>query len=195
MSEQARTVFNIEEQKAKDVMAAIKVVQPVLSIIRKWGKVTKEYTQLTEDNLKLSEEIASIKKVIELTCSGLSLEEDLNKILNNKSSEYEKSKKREEELKKISSDMEKDVLLYQEYAKLFNWIDHCIIEKVLNLHNYEDKEEYLSMMFLIFNAGISEQNLYPLKCCTMLREKHQHYYVRVNCGWNWMLNKLLLNEL
>ena len=41
MSEQARTVFDIEEQKAKDVLAAIKVVKSVLPIIREWGKKKK----------------------------------------------------------------------------------------------------------------------------------------------------------
>lgn len=191
MSEQARTVFNIEEQKAKDVLAAIKVVQPVLSLIREGGKIKKEYAQLKEDNVKLSEEMASIKKVIELTCSGLALEKDLMQILNNKSSEYEKSKKREEELKCIYDNMKKEVTLYQEYANLFNWIDKSIIEKVLNLNNFEDKEEYLSMMFLFLNAGISDYNLEPLTC-SMFRERY--YYIPISNGWNWMLNKLLLNE-
>lgn len=192
MSEQARKVFDIEEQQAKDVLSAIEVVQPVLSIIREWGKITKEYTKLTEDNVKLSEEIASIKKVIGLTCSGLSLEKDLMQILNNKSSEYEKSKKREEEFKCVYDNLEKEVILYQEYAKFFNWINKSIIEKVLNLRNFEDKEEYLSMMFLFLNAGISDYYLEPLKC-SMFSERH--YYIKVSGGWNWMLDRLLLNEI
>ena len=194
MSENARTVFNIEEQKAKDVMAAIKAVQPVLSLIREGGKVKKEYTQLREDNVKLSEEIASIKKVIELTCRGLSLEKDLMQILNNKSSEYEKSKKREEELKCIYDNMGKEVTLYQEYANMFNWIDKSIIEKVLNLSNFEDKEEYLSMMFLFLNAGISDYYLEPLNCF-MFKEGYYLNCFMSSGAWNWMLNKLLLNEL
>ena len=194
MSENARTVFNIEEQKVKDVLTAIQTVKPVISLIREWGKITKQYTELKEDNAKLSEEIASIKKVIALTCTGLTLQNDLWQIVNNKSSEYEESKEREEELKCINDKMEKELIHYQEYANMFNWIDKSIIEKLLNLSDFEDKEEYLSMMFLFLNAGISDYYLEPLNC---FRFKEGYY---LNCfissgAWNWMLNKLLLNEL
>ena len=194
MSENARTVFNIEEQKAKDVMAAIKAVQPVLSLIREWGKKEQEYKQLSEDNKKLSEEISSVKHTVRLTINGSDLERQLTIILKDKSSEYEKSKKREEELKCIYDNMGKEVTLYQEYANMFNWIDKSIIEKVLNLSNFEDKEEYLSMMFLFLNAGISDYYLEPLNCF-MFKEGYYLNCFMSSGAWNWMLNKLLLNEL
>ena len=38
MSEQARKTFNVKEQKAKDVLAAIQTVKPVITLIREWGK-------------------------------------------------------------------------------------------------------------------------------------------------------------
>ena len=190
MSENARTVFNIEEQKAKDVMAAIKVVQPALSLIREEGKIKKEYIQLKEDNAKLSEEITSIKKVIALTCTGLTLQNDLWQIVNNKSSEYEESKEREEELKIIYDNMEKEVILYQEYAKLFNWVDNNVIEEVLKSNDFEEKEKFLAMMFLFLNSNISKYNLGPLHCFA-----GREGYHAIHQGWNWMLNKLILSEL
>ena len=192
MSQQARKVFDIEEQKAEDVLAAIKVVQPVLSIIREWGGKTQEYTKLTEDNSRLSNEIASIKHVVGLTCTLSTLAEELCEILDNKTLVYKESIKKEEELKNICSDMEKEVLLYQEYAKLFSWIDRSTIEKLLNLSHFSEKEEYLSMMFLLLNAGISHHNLEPLKWSKFT---DRSYYIRLNGGWNWMLEKLMANEL
>lgn len=191
MSEQARKVFNIEEQKAKDVLAAIKVVQPVLSLIREWGKKEQEYKQLSEDNKKLSEEISSVKHTVRLTINGSDLERQLTIILKDKSSEYEESSKREAELKCICDKLEREVLLYQEYAKMFSWIYKSIIEKVLELNTFLDKEEYLSMMFLFNNAGISNYNLEPLKWSVF---KDKSYNIRFTCGWNWMLNKLKQNE-
>lgn len=194
MSEQARKVFNIEEQKAKDVLAAIKTVQPVLSIIREWGVKEQEYKHVSENNKKLSEEISSLKHVIGLTCKGLDLEKDLSEILETRSSEYEVSLKGEAELKCICDKLEGEVLLYQEYAKMFSWIDKDIIEKVLNLNNFDDKEEFLSMMFLFLNASISYYNLKPLN----LFIGKEGYYTNVflsSGGWNNMLEYLKSNKL
>lgn len=100
MSEQSRKMFDIDEQKAKDVLAAIQAVKPVLSLAREWGIKTRTYTQVTEDNERLSEEIESIKYVIGLTCTGSMLAEELNKVLNEKSSEYEASLKKKKNLRK-----------------------------------------------------------------------------------------------
>lgn len=190
MSENARTVFNIEEQKAKDVLAAIQTVKPVISLIREWGKITKEYTQLKEDNAKLSEEIASIKKVIALTCTGLTLQNDLWQIVNNKSSEYEEAKEKEEELKSIYDNMEKEIIFYREYVNLFNWVDKNIVEEVVKLNDFENKEEFLSMIFLFLNANVSKYNLKPLYCFI-----GREGYCAIHNGWNWMLDKLKSNEL
>lgn len=90
--------------------------------------------------------------------------------------------------------MERELILYREYAKLFNWIDISVLERVLNLNNFEDKEEYFSMMFLLLNADISVYNLEPLRCFI----NKEGYYANVlisSRGWNWMLEKLMANEL
>ena len=190
MSQQARTVFNIEEQKAKDVLAAIKVVQPVISLIREWGNITKEYTQLKENNAKLSEEITSIRKVIALTCTGLMLQNDLCQIVDKKSSEYEESKEKEEELKDIYDNMEKEIITYREYADLFNWIDQNIVEKVVKLNNFEDQEEFLSMIFLFLNANVRKYYLKPLNCFVGRKG-----FSAIHNDWDWMLEKLIANEI
>lgn len=194
MSEQARQVFNLKEQKAKDVLAAIQVVKPALSLAREWGRKTIEYTQLTKDNARLANEIESIKHVISLTSTGSTLAEELKEVLNEKSSEHEASLKKEEELKKIYEDMEREIILYQEYAKQFDWIDQNILRLVLKLNNFEDKEEYFSMMFLLLNANISEFNLEPL--CYFINKEGYYANVLISSrGWNWMLEKLVANEL
>lgn len=194
MSEQARKVFNIEEQKAKDVLAAIKTVQPVLSIIREWGVKEQEYKHVSENKKKLSEEISSLKHVIGLTCKGLDLEKDLSEMLETRSSEYEVSLKGEEKLKGICKDLEGEVLLYQEYAKMFTWIDNNVIEEILKLNNFEDKEEFLSMIFLFLNAKVLYYNLEPLHCFIDKEGYHINALTSSN-GWNWMLNQLKLNKL
>lgn len=183
MSEQARTVFDIEEQKAKDVLAAIKVVKSVLPIIREWGKKEEKYKNLSTYNQKLSEQIRSINLTIAETDNR-----HLYPLLKDKNSEYDESSKREAELKCICDNLEGEVFLYQKYAKIFSWIDKSIIEKVLNLNNFKDKEEYLSMMFLLLNADISEYNLKPMN-------QRSYYYIGFTYGWNWMLNKLKQNEI
>ena len=120
MSEQARKGFNIEEQKAKDVLAAIKAIKPVISLIREWGKVEQEYVQISEDNKKLSKEIESIEHVIGLAFSEGQLKKDLSKILEEKSSKYKVDTKKEEELKSVCDDMEREVVSYQNYAEGFD---------------------------------------------------------------------------
>jgi len=198
MREQARQVFDIEEQKAKDVLAAIRVVKPVISICREWGRKYREYSQI--DNASLDKEIESIKYVIGLTCTGAALAEQLRQILDKKSSEYEASLRKEKELKGIYDAIEEEICLYQSYAKLFNWIDKSVIERVLRLNNFEDKEEYFSLMFLLLNADISTHNLEPLRCFINKEGYHANALIsnngRIsNNGWNWLLNKLMLNEL
>jgi len=194
MSEKARTVFNIEEQKAKDVLAAIKVVQPVLSIIRYWGVKEKEYEKVSENNAELAKQMESIAHVCGLTCEGLALKEELSQLLKDKSSKHKEFSQREKELKCICTDLEEEVILYQKYAKMFSWIDKDIIEKVLNLNNFDNKEEFLSMMFLFLNAGISYYNLKPLNFFI----GKEGYYTNVllsSGGWNNMLKYLKSNKL
>jgi len=194
MSEQARQIFDFEVQVVKDVIAAAQVVKPVLSLAREWGRKTQEYTQLTADNAKTAKEIEGIKYVIGLTCTGSTLAEELKELFNKKSLEYEASLKKEEELKRIYDDIEEEICLYQSYAQLFNWIDKRVVEWVLKLNNFEDKEEYFSLMFLLLNADISIHNLEPLRRFV----NKEGYYANVlmsSRGWNWMLEKLMANEL
>lgn len=192
MSEQARQVFDLDEQKAKDVLAAIQVVKPVLSLCREWGRTYREYSKI--DNASLAKEIESIKYVIGLTCTGSELREQLRQILDEKSLEYEASLRKEKEIKRIYDGIEEEICLYQSYAKLFNWIDKSVIERVLKLNDFEDKEKYFSMMFLLLNADISTHNLEPLRCFINKEGYYANALISSN-GWNWLLNKLMLNEL
>lgn len=192
MIEQARQVFDLEEQKAKDVLEAIQAVKPVISLSREWGRIYREYGQI--DNASLAKEIESIRYVIGLTCTGSELAEQLRQILDKKSSEYEASLKNEKEIKGIYDAIEEEICLYQSYAKLFNWIDKSVIERVLRLNDFEDKEEYFSMMFLLLNANIFTHNLEPLRCFINKEGYYANALISSN-GWNWLLNKLMLNEL
>ena len=195
MSKQARKVFDIEEQKAKDVLAAIKTIMPVISRIREWGKVEKEYKQIATNNEQLFKEIESIKHVIGLAFSEGQLKKDLSKILEEKSSKYKVDTKKEEELKIVCNVMEIEVISYQKYAGVFDWITKKCLEKVLELNTF-NKEEFLSMMFLLLNANVSYEvrKILELKYSNRIREYRINYLVSSD-GWNYMLEKLKANEL
>ena len=195
MSEQARKVFNIEEQKAKDVLAAIKAIMPVISLIREWGKVEQEYEQIADANRKLSKEIESIKHVIGLAFSEGQLKKDLLKILEEKSSKYKVDTKKEEELKSICDNMEREVISYQNYAEGFDWITKSVLQELFKLDTF-GKEKFFSMMFLLLNANASYEvrKIVELQYFDCIKE------YRINClvssgGWNYMLEKLKANEL
>ena len=195
MSGQARKVFNIEEQKAKDVLAAIKAIVPVISLIREWGKVEEEYVQISEGNEKLSKEIESIEHVIGLAFSEGQLKKDLSKILEEKSSKYKVDTKKEEELKSICDNMEREVVSYQNYAENFDWIGKSILEILLELETF-DKEEFLSMIFLLLNAKVSQEALriIPYKYSNHIQEYKINALIS-SFGWNIMLDKLKENKL
>lgn len=194
MNEQARTVFNIEEQKAKDVLAAIQVVHPVISIIREWGKVEQEYEKTVNYNIKLSEEIKSIKYVLGITCTADELKERLSEILEDKFSEYKTSMQKEEKLKIICDDMENEVILYQQYANMYTWIKKNNIKRILDIKSFEDKEEYLSLMFLLLNANLAYYDLRTLYYFNDREEYQINSLISCN-GWNNMLKKLKSNEI
>lgn len=196
MSEQARKTFNVKEQKAQDVLAAIQTVKPVISLIREWGKRLERYKSLAYKNQKLSEEISSIKLTISLTINESDLERQLTAILENKSSEYTESIKEETKLKSICEDLEKEINLYKEYAASFNWVDKTILKALLGLNSFEDKEEFLSMMFIFFLSKLYN-NSCNLKLMQRFKGRAEYCYnpfAREN-GYNEMFEKLMQNKL
>lgn len=158
MKQESRKVFDVNEQRAKDVFAAIKTIVPVISIIREWGKFEQECNQIAIDNKKLFEEMKAIKQVIELTCTGGELEASLSKVLKEKSDKYNVSTQKAAELQKICNDMQNEVCKYQLYSKSFNYINNKEVIRILLKANF-DKEEFLSMLFLVHSVKVSHDIL------------------------------------
>lgn len=195
MSEQARKVFNIEEQRAKDILAAIKTISPVIPLIREWGIAEQQLLPVKEEEKKLKEEIELIKNTINLLEDRVIalLAKEHNKRCRAYSEIYEKC----EELKQKCKFYESQVIYYREYAELFSWVDIKDLKKLLDLNYFQDKDEFLSMVFLALN---NNNNKSPTLGEWQSLEKSLKISIKdvgsifLN-GWNYMLKKLKANEL
>ena len=151
MSVETRKQFNIEEQRAKDLLAAIKTITPVISLIREWGKAEKELEEVCGEVKKISKEIKTIKDALEIL-SGNQVIEALQTAQKEKCELHNQLYAKREELKQTCDDFDEEVQSYQSYTKQFNrCIDRDVLSKVV-LDKLKTQDQYWAILFLAYNA-------------------------------------------
>lgn len=190
MSEQARQVFDLEEQKAKDVLAAIKTIVPVISLIREWGKVEKELESAKKEKTRLTKEIASIGKTLGVL-SGTAIIDDLAEERNKRCRMCAEVKEKGEELQRKYDEYEQQVISYQNYASLFGGRHVFARQRVLEQNSFEGKDELLAMLFFLYNKedGFGFQERFQVE--SRFRDRLPRAFLD---DWNSMLAVLKANE-
>lgn len=190
MNKEIRKPFSLEEQRAKDLLAAIKTVTPVIDLIREWGKQEKEYNEVMEKEKALSKEIESIKYVLGIAYTGGELKDSLSTLLEKKETSYKEVSEQVKELKAICDSYENEVISYQDYVDLFT-VDEDIILNVLELKLLKTKDEGLAIVFFIYNHNFFESRRlkaglpFFFKDCEGLM-----FRLLSNESWNKMLSEL-----
>lgn len=186
MSEQARKVFYIEEQKAKDVLAAIKAIEPVISLIRVWGKTEQELLTAEQEEKRLKEEIDAIDVTIKLLTGDIvgALAEEHDK----RCRAYRETQGKCEELREKCKNFEAEVISYQEYVKLYNWENTYI-----KPYSFETKEEILALLFYLYNVKFTNDSIIKSLFLQKWFNNQSCYYLED--GWNRMLEGLKANKI
>ena len=186
MSVETRKPFNIEEQRAKDLLAAIKTITPVISLIREWGKAEKELEEVCGEVKKISKEIKTINDALEIL-SGNQVIEALQIAKKEKCELHSQLYTKREELKQICDGFEKEVISYQDYTKQFRkWINRDVLTEFV-LTKLKTQNQYWALLFLVYNA---DNEIAFVKSYL----KGINFYPDVlGNGWNYMLKYLKNN--
>lgn len=195
MSSEARKVFDIEEQKAKEIIAAIKAVAPVIPLIREWGRYEKELYNVT---VKI-EELHKITDAIAITIEAVeddSLKEQLQRELNTRVINYNVAKIRESELQDICNNIEKEVISYQKYARIHGWVTLDNLKEALKLEPFEEDKDLFSIMFFIYNRNSMESSKEKEK--SFIKDRYsinKQICSFILQDWNTMLDSLKSNQI
>lgn len=194
MSEQVHKEFNLYEQKAKDILSAIIAIIPVVSIIRNFGSAEKECERLQSDVVvKTAGEIVSISETIRIL-DDEDMKKTLSKILLEKQKMYNIAKEKQKHLEEQKRDLLCEIQRYQTYIELFeDWdVDKDLLQDVLELHPFNDEEEFLALLCFILNnrfeVAVSKKVLE--KDCFSSRSYSKKLLEK---GWNYMFEYLKNN--
>lgn len=193
MSGEARKVFDIEEQKAKEIITAIKAAAPVIPLIREWGRYEKELCDLTVKIKELQKVIDAIAITIE-SVEDNSLKEQLQKEVDIRVTNYNVAKIREGELQGICKNIEEEVISYQKYAKLHGWVTLDNLKKALELEPFEEDKDLLPVMFFVYNRNSMQAGSEKERAFIQVRySMNDKIWTFVFKDWNTMLESLKSN--
>lgn len=192
MSEQARKRFDIEEQREKDLLQVVKNITPVIPLIREWGKTEKKLSITEKEEERLKEEIGALDMTIKLLKGDIRVA--LAREHDQRCEELRKIREQCEELRNACEDFESEVHSYERYTELYNWGK---IFQLLNSDTFQNNEEVLALMFLIYNGGAytMKMNNFFLSSSLLNKKFNDQKYRALTHGWDTMLEALKANEI
>lgn len=187
MNTEKRKVFNLEDQKVKDILAAIKTITPVISLISVWGKKERAYEEVSDDVKKVSKDIKILRDAAKIL-SDQQAKELLSKTEREKYDLYQALSQKEEILKRECKELEDEVNAYVNYAKKWVGITKNTIDRLISLNSYT---KYDDAMALLFFAHITTDY-------TSIERRKIIRYLSINgqdpgvieVGWNKFINYL-----
>lgn len=190
MSEQARKVFNIEEQVAKDILTAIKVIFPVIPLIRERGKIEREREEACNNAERLSIEIKTLKDALDILSDNRVIK-PISEACEQKMKLLEEFNKKANELTRICDDLKAETVLYRDYAKDYfsDLMQDDILEELV-FPKLKTRNQYLTILFLSY----SYTNVVSDFIVRFLADKNIDPIIFTG-GWKYMLEKLKANEL
>lgn len=198
MSEQTRKKFDIEEQRANDVIAAIKTIVPLVSVIREWGKVAKELSSVRERLKELELNQETLNRSCEII-SNNSVKSAIEEEISIQAKELELFSQRELQLSESYQELDNEIVAYREYMKYFSYVSDEIVDKVLELNSFEDKDEVLAMICLLNHIDNMFNKVYDERLCKVQKIFKKtigeyatfHEQVVLGAGWNALLNYII----
>lgn len=193
MSLEARKIFNFEEQRAKDVLQAIKTITPVISIIREWGKVEEEFLDVSDKLRVLKENISTLRKSLNIISDEF-IRNNINDKIKKDSEELKELSSKEETLKEKCERLENEIIEYQRYVEIFKDINSDIMELVFKADSFENNDEYLAIIFIVLNIKLTNLDMrYLVK--KYQESRWSNTFLLLENGWNSMLKSLKKNKI
>lgn len=188
MSTETRQAFNLSNQKEKDILAAVKTITPVISIIREWGKAEREISEvkgkLKKNNAEYQRLSSIADRITEIGKNALNIAFERN---------YEERKKLSErvnKLQEVCNNFEKQVINYQNYVRTFKHVEGNIIQMIQGSNLFENEED--SVCFLVFFIYNIDEDLRKYE---YLFNKVSSYFEekQIECSWTNILQYLKNN--
>lgn len=189
MCEQARKVFNIKEQRAKDFLTAIKTISAVIPLIREWGKVEKEWKEINAKKGKISNEIKTLKNALEILSDNHVIKV-ISEEYEEKTKVYNELCKKYDELLEFYVSFENEVELYKKYAEDFAGLVSDEILAELVLPKLKNQNECLAILFWSYNVKSVVHE--PIKSFLAQKNFDTSIY---RLGLKNMIEELKANEL
>lgn len=193
MSENTRKKFDIEEQRARDYITAIKTIVPLVSIIREWGKVAKELSSVRERLKELELNQETLNRSCEII-SNNSVKSAIEEEISIQAKELELFSQKELQLSEMYFELEEEIKTYREYMDDFLYVSDKIVDKVLELNSFENKEEVLAMLCFfnhVDNNYCDDDRMLAIARGYGIVESGNE--IQICSGWNAMLNYLMNN--
>ena len=155
---EGRKNFDVKGQKENDVLAAIKVVTPVISIIREWGKADRELSKVKTEINKLQKEVKAIDAVLEIFPKS-----SITKVLKEEKEQREQKAKnlegRKDQLEENCTNLIGEVINYQEYVRVFRWIDEEMIKFLFDPDLSETGYDLYAIIFFVDNCSDNREKV------------------------------------
>lgn len=193
MSLEARNTFNSEEQRAKDVLQAIKTITPVISVIKEWGSCEKELIQVADEVTKFKKNISELRESLNIISDEF-VRNTINYKIKVDSEELEKISSKKETLKKKCEKLENELIEYKKYAISFKDISDNIMEIVFKENSFENEDEFLAMIFIVLNIDSKFLDIrYHVQ--KYQASRWPNTFLLLSNGWAYMLQELKQNKI
>lgn len=194
MHEEIRKEFNFKEQKVKDIILAVDTIFPVISIIRKWGESEKEYNICKQEIKTMQHTLNDISDKMD-TASVEQLRDILMPEFEEIQRKYDETLSKIKQIYNICKTYEREVIQYQKYARLFNWITISDLTNVLEIFK-PLSEERLTILFIIFNNNDNSISIDEYDTLMeMFNSSVKNMDLILLLGWDYVVKKLKSGEL
>lgn len=196
MSEKARKEFDLTGQRLKDLYDTIKIIVPVISIIRELGHYEGKLSEVDNALDKIENDLDSLKRVIE-NIENKMTKKDIEKLILNYSKEKDKLDQSKVLLSQDCNELKGIISAYKTYVMDMKWATFYVRD--LLSEYFLEKEEYLALLFILYDdyqPNIDAIEAIKEKC--RIEGKNDIITTLSGCitgGLNYMLKTLKANEI
>ena len=162
MSRKSRKQFDAFNQQADDFYRGIKIVKPVISIIRELGKKENEFSKnkvqlwIEETNLNQLSAAFSLFKI-----NGIIKSKEQQNLQAETKKKFEMLTNLDENLYKEINELQGKVNEYLYYIdESFNWVNEDVLRLgIEKYHSTFEPDDLLAILLIIFNRGFDDYEL------------------------------------
>ena len=154
MDNEERFIFF--DQKAKDILRTIQVIEPVISCLCQYHLVRLETGRISSLQVQYNSKIEAYKEILDLK-PDQTLTETLQSKISQYSMEIEALMPRYKEDQEYLNELSEEIQEYFEYIGSFSWLNVCLAEEVFSRLPKEDKMMCTAAVLLFTNENIDEE--------------------------------------